>query len=185
MSFQDRIRLAEAFEKEVEAYLQARQAVLSVAKNGTEHTHPKFVDMLRRNADAGAKFVRFAPDGVFLQANGRVIHWEAKAGKHIEKDAYETYMAYSSFGCRVAVFVKNSDMAGRVYWQFVEKIGFIPSVEVVGKFPPNRRHPIDAEDWICPRSGHGYAGRGSGTPYREIDFGSLQVITDWVSEEAA
>lgn len=174
MGFAERIRIAERFEREVECYLHGREAVQSVAKNGTEHTHPDFVALLRSNGSPGSKFVRFAPDGVFLQANGRVVHWEAKSGKSMERDAYQTYMAYHDMGCQVAVFIRHP--SSEVFWQFVEMIGFIPSDMVVSQFPPSRRHPIDEDDWICPRSGHGYAGRGSGTPYREIDFGSLNKI---------
>lgn len=151
-----------------------------VAKNGTEHTHPAFTDRIRRNSDAGAKFVRFAPDGVYLSTCGSVVHWEAKAGKNIEKDAYETYMAYHQMGCTVILFVKCE----RVYYQRVERVGFMPSTEVVGRYPPAKRHPICEDDWIHPRRGHGYAGLGSGTPYKEIDPSSLIWVRDFEQQTA-
>ena len=173
MGFAQRLEVAKSFEMEVERYLCGRTSL--VAKNGTEHTHPDFTDKIRFNSGRGAKFVRFAPDGVYLSTCGSVIHWEAKAGKHIEKDAYETYMAYNQMGCTVILFVR----AERVYCQRVERVGFIPSIDVVGKFAPARRHPIDEDDWICPRGGHGYAGTGSGTPYREIDLSSMRVVSDF------
>lgn len=176
MAFVDRIKTAGAFENSVEAF--CREKFISVAKNGTEHTHPQFVVDLRRRNDRGSKLVRFAPDGVALQTCG-VWHWEAKAGKHIEKDAYETYMAYRGMGARLLVFLRHPD--GTVYYQEVQRIGFVPSINVVGKFPVDRRHPIDEDDWICPRMGHGYAGSGSGTAYKEVDFSSLTLIADFAS----
>jgi len=87
-------------------------------------------------------------------------------------------MAYWQMGARVMVFVQDPK-TGRVYCQKVEKIGFVPSDMVVGRYPPGRRHPIDEDDWICPRNGHGHTGFGSGTAYKEIDFDSLIEINDF------
>jgi hypothetical protein len=183
MAFKDRLIIAREFEEAVERFCRA--VSITVAKNGTEHTHPEFVRQLRTLNDPGAKFVRFAPDGVMLTARG-VIHWEAKASKALERDAYETYMRYHAMGCAVRLFVRRPD-DGVVFSQLVHQVGFIPSCDVVGQFHPSRRHPIDADDWICPRGGSGYAGAGSGTPYREFDFGSMRVINDFdrVTTEAA
>jgi len=176
MSFADRLSGAKQFEVDVESYLNSRKSMSAVAVNGTEHTHPDFVDRLRRNNSTESKFVRFAPDGVCLSASGTVTHWEAKASKNIEKDAYETYMKYSDMGCSVVIFAKHP--SGIVYCQYVHAVGFIPSSDVVGKYG-SRGHPIDECDWICPRMGHGDAGRGSGTSYREIDFLSMNEVVDF------
>lgn len=175
MAFEQRLKQAKAFEMDVEAF--CRHKFVAVAKNGTEHTHPDFVDLLRRRSDSGSKLVRFAPDGVALQVGG-LWHWEAKASQNIERDAYETYMAYHDMGAKLLVFVR-SPQTGQVYWQRIERIGFIPSELVVVRYRPERRHPIDEDDWICPRQGHGFAGTGSGTPYKEIDFDSLISIPDF------
>lgn len=175
-NFNSRIAAGAKFEDDVERF--CCEMFNSVARNGTEHTHPVFVELLRRNNSEASKFVRFAPDGVMLSANGSVFHWEAKASKAIEKDAYDTYLKYTTMGCNVLMFVKNPKNK-IVYWQRVERVGFIPSAVVVGGFPENKRHPIDDDDWLCPRNGHGNAGFGSGTPYREIDFGSLKPIPDF------
>lgn len=182
MAFSDRLEVAKEFEEAVERF--CRTFSVSVAKNGTEHTHPDFVAGLRSLSDTGSKFVRFAPDGVMLLANRGVIHWEAKRSKALEKDAYQTYMAYRDMGCQVRIFIKNP-ATGEVFSQWVEKIGFIPSCDVVAPIHPSKRHPIDSEDWLCPRKGGGTTGFGSGTPYREIDFCSLELIADFYLRGAA
>lgn len=177
--FNYRQRIGAQFESDVEAYCS--HVSDAVAKNGTEHTHPDFVALLRGNNDTTSKMIRFAPDGVLLRAGG-VTHWEAKCSTinsdyiNLEKDAYETYIKYHYMGCSVFVFFKHP--IGDVYGQYVEKIGFVPSEDVVGRFPPHMRYPIDEDDWITPRrSANGKRGSGSGTPYREVDVQSLKPIT--------
>lgn len=173
MGFTERLSTAKEFEEAAEAYCLAKSD--AVAKNGTEHTHPAFVELLRKNDSPQSKLIRFAPDGVLLRAGG-VIHWEAKASINIERDAYEVYYRYFEMGCKVLVFIQ--DKQANAYCQWIEKIGFIPSIAVVGKFGP-RAHPIDEDDWICPRKGHGYAGGGSGTSYKEVDLSSLKPLPDF------
>lgn len=172
--FSARIAKGAAFENEVEDYL--KYSAISVARNGTEHTHHDFVAGVRQMNDRGSKFVRFAPDGVaLLQATG-VIHWEAKHALNIEKDAYETYLKYADMGCNVRLFVKNPRTA-RVYCAAIEKVCFIPSDTVVASFPVHKRHPIDSEDWMHPRSGNGHRSiAASGTPYKALDFMALTEI---------
>lgn len=179
-AFQARLSKAVQFENDVEAFLRGRSGILSVAKNGTEHTHPGFVQLLRTRDDLGAILVRHEPDGVALTQAG-VWEWEAKASINIEKLAYQTYMAHQAIGHRVLLFVRSGV---DVYWQDVEKIEFVPSENVVGQYPAEKRHPIDADGWICPRLGSGYAGAGSGTPYKVIDLKSMRVIDDFYSAMA-
>jgi hypothetical protein len=181
-NFERRLGRAEQFEREVEAYCQRSGKVEAVARNGTEHTHPDFVRLLRNRIDDGSKFVRFAPDGVALFKERGVIHWEAKASINIERDAYLTYMAYNKLGARVLVFIKPSSSSA-VYYNYIERVQFTPSEEVVGRIRNvARRHPIDKDGWMCPRQGHGQAGNGSGTPYKEIDLTSLIQLSDFYPE---
>lgn len=166
MSFSNRLENAIKFENWTEDYCAKRMK--SVARNGTEHTHPEFVALLRTNNKPRSKFVRFAPDGVMLKENGSVFHWEAKNSVNIEKDAYETYLKYEKVGCTVIVFVK--DRKGNVYYQNAGKISFLDSHEHVSKFP----NPLPVENgWISPRAGHGTSGKGSGTPYKVVNISSL------------
>jgi hypothetical protein len=72
--FEARLSKAARFEEEVEAYWQRSSKVEAVARNGTEHTHPDFVSLLRQRTDSGSMLVRFAPDGVALVKTG-VLHW--------------------------------------------------------------------------------------------------------------
>lgn len=174
MQFAERKSQGEQFELAVEDYLH-RFAKL-VAKNGTEHTHPEFSKAIICLEDRAAKAVRFAPDGVALLNDERLIHWEAKIGENLERSAYEAYLGYAQMGCRVVLFVQRS--VSQVYWQDVRRIEFVPSEDVVGKFPESLRHPV-IDGWISPRLGHGNAGRGSGTAYKQIDFDSMNRIGDW------
>ena len=180
MGFDSRLLVAKKFEEDVEAYLESHCGVLAVAKNGTEHTHPDFVDLLRTNNCCTSKLIRFAPDGVYLSTNKSVFHWEAKASINIERDAYETYMKYNDMGCQVVLFAK--DKKDIVYWQFVNEIKFIESADVVAPFPSEHRFPIDDAGWLCPRKSNRRAGRGSGTPYKEIDFKSMRLIPDFYGQ---
>jgi hypothetical protein len=164
MGFSERIKKAERFENQVLTYFQ-RKNVYSV-KNGTEHTHPEFVEYIRQLSDNGSKFVRFAPDGVAIRKN-RTIHWEAKNGKSIEMDAYNTYMKYYESGCIVIVFVKKDD----VYWQYVEKIKLY--------VPEKYKDKVNVDGWVDPRLHNMNIPNGSGTPFKYIDFTSLEKVVDF------
>ena len=173
--FDGRLAAGVQFETDLKAWLAARPKILSVVANGTEHTHPEFVAMLRKDRRPGAKFVRFAPDGAVLHSAEGVIHYDAKAAKSIEKDAYETYMNYVACGCRVLLFVKQ---AGHVYWADIQDVRLIHGNDTVGRFQENKRFPVDEDGWICPRMAKNPTSnsRMSGTPYREIDFTSMKQI---------
>lgn len=171
--FNGRMAVAQRFEDELVDLLGGMAGIMAVARNGTEHTHPEFVALLRSNQTDGARFVRFAPDGVMLDRQ-HVIHFDAKAAKNIEKDAYRTYMDYVRSGCRVILFVKWN---GRIYWQDVGKVRLIDGNITVR----NHRNPfpVDADGWIHPRRANHYrpgAWNMSGTPYREIDLTSMREL---------
>ncbi len=170
--FADRLRLGTEFESEVFEALLVHEKVTAVVNNGTEHTHPEFVDGLRGIGSAASKFVRYAPDGVLQTSTGDVLHYDAKASKAIEKNAYEVYMSYVSVGCRVLLFVRHDD---GIYWTDVEDMTFKDSHEVVGQFPEQRRFPV-VDGWIAPREKPGFrsTNRMSGTPYKEIDPACLK-----------
>jgi hypothetical protein len=171
-AFEARLAPGVEFEREVLRMLGDSPAILAVAANGTEHTHPDFVAQLRRVNSLVAKFVRYAPDGVMLTQDQEVIHFDAKAAKSIEKDAYEVYMAYRSVGCRVVLFVRY---AGRAYWQDIERVGLIDGHTTVASFCEERRFPVDDAGWITPRNKPRFRATTSmsGTPYREIDFATM------------
>jgi len=172
--FETRLQKGVQFEADLKRWLETRPTVLAIAANGTEHTHPDFVALLRNDRSPASKFIRFAPDGALLHKTVGVVHYDAKAAKAIEKDAYETYMNYVSCGCRVVLFVKHEVS---VYCQDIQKVCLIDGNETISKFPENRRFPVDQDGWICPRqSFRQLNGRMSGTPYKEIDFTSMKKI---------
>jgi len=167
------------FEKWLKEQLEESPRIKKVEKTGTEHTHPEFVELLRSNESNAAIFVRFAPDGVYLTDKDNVVHYDAKYGKSIEKNAYETYLKYKNAGCTVVLFVA---FGGIVYWQHIENVRLIPGQETVKKYPPEKRWPVRKDEWIYPRDKAGFQStdRFSGTPYREIDFDSMKKWKEYV-----
>lgn len=175
MGFKERLAKAQQFEQEVEQYCCI--LAQAVAKNGSEHTHPDFVNLIRNYNDPGAKLVRFEPDGIFL-SNNKVWHWEAKRAKSIEKDAYNTYLAYENLGCSVLIFFKHPN-GNKVFWNYISNIGFLDSVKVISKYTKYVQPPIDDFGWIYPRLSSYFVNFGSGTPYKEINFDTLKEIPNF------
>ena len=163
------------------------------AQNGTEHTHPAFVDKLKQSADQTSLAIRYQPDGV--ASLGEIPHSfyiEAKTtsepGKAhtIEKNAWEQYWRLHITGNIVVIaFGEFLDRGNeKTYnfiwrWNFLESIKLRPSIEVVEKFPTDQRFPI-IDGWIWPRGSRREAElrasggcNGSGTPYREVATESL------------
>lgn len=175
-AFQDRLWKAKEAEEIVMLFLSGSPNIVSVAKNGTEHTHPDFVAMLRQNIREASKFVRFAPDGVYLNKAQEVIHFEVKASTKIERDAWDVYLKYQESGCRIVLFVYQDN---RLYWQWLSAIRFIDSHSVVEEFA--NPFPVDADGWICPRQENGWHRRVnsnmSGTPYKCIAMESMNMVT--------
>lgn len=175
------IRCIESVDFDIEIFeiLRHDPRVIAVCANGTEHTHSDFVSLLHCNFSDAAKFVRFAPDGVFLTTCREVIHYDSKASKYIEKDAYETYLKYKQCGCRVLLFVKHEN---RIFVQDVERIRLLHGSVTVEPYSIERRWPVGEDGWIYPKLKKNFRastnpGLASGTPYREIDLSSMLVFT--------
>ena len=177
-AFEKRLNPGKAFEERLKTILERMGH--TVALNGTEHTHKAFVDMLRSNNSDAAKFVRFAPDGVYLtKTNANVIYYDAKAARTIEKDAWTVYNKYCQCGCRVVLYVQsNID----IYWQDIQRVELEHGSVTVSRYARDRRFPVDEDGWITPRNKHGFfsGGKMSGTPYREILFDSMNTFDDWL-----
>ena len=159
--FDKRVEKGQSCEDKIEKFLT--RVCKSVAKNGTEHTHPFFVDKLRKNDSLQSKLVRYAPDGVVLKHNGDVIHWDAKGSVFIERDAYETYMRYVNQGMKLIICVCTD--YGGFFWQRVDQIEFDDNLR--------RCCPRDENGWLLPRECRNWdEHNGSGTPYK------LMLVTD-------
>lgn len=170
MGFSTRIVAARQFEQDLLAYLQADPFVVKAIINGTEHTHSDFVDLLRTNPSPAAKFIRFSPDGVMLLYNGEVVYYDAKTSRAIEKDAYNAYMQYADFGLTVLCFVQRR--GGATYFQRIENIKLDTGEFTISRFSSEDQFPVK-DGWICLSK---TAAGGSGTPYREIDFSSMETF---------
>lgn len=171
--FARRIQQSTQFEHCCLAYFKARGMDCTV--NGSEHTHAPLVDKFRRDDSLRARLVRFTPDTMVFM-DGNLCYFEAKAGQSIEKAAYLTYCHIEKHIMPVVVVLWTKN--GAVKWQFCSQIQFKPSLVVVEKYG-DRAHPIDIDGWISPRNGHGFAGNGSGTPYREVQLSSMKAIEDF------
>jgi len=47
--FMDRLTPGKLFEKELIEILKSKPEIVDIIENGTEHTHPGFIDRLRQN----------------------------------------------------------------------------------------------------------------------------------------
>lgn len=164
-AFFERLAAGKTWEQDVYRYLVDNPRVVSVAFNGTEHTHPDFVSLLRQNSAKSAALLRYQPDGVFLRDDGEVFHFEAKHSSSIERTAWEVYHAIAAVGASVIVFVKHP-RNGYTYMQTIEKMRLFPGSQTVARFPKDKRFPVH-DEWIH---------RPGRTPYREIDFDSMRVF---------
>lgn len=156
--FEERLQAREEWERVVYTRLQSHPQVIRVCFNGTEHTHPDFVSLLRFTNKHGARLLRFQPDGVMLMDDDTVIHFDAKRAKAIERTAWGVYHSIEALGARVMIFVKHPDTS-KEYWQYLPKIRLIPGDETVARFPVH-------DGWIVPPD-------TARTPYREFDFSSF------------
>lgn len=174
MSFNGRIVESTPFENRL--FQEISKLGFDTAKNGTEHTHPDFVNRLRQSDDQSSLAIRFQPDGVACIGEiPRSFYVEAKAAKHIEKLAWEQYWKLYEAGNMLAIVFGKL----RWGWNFIENIRLVPAVETVAQFPPTKRFPI-VDGWITPRASERWHRivrsnnpQASGTPYREIDPTSL------------
>jgi hypothetical protein len=178
MTYEQRQEVAERFAallfKEIESM------GFTVALNGTEHTHPAFIERLRVSVDQTSLAIRFQPDGVAsIGSIPRSLYIEAKNSKyHIEKLAYEQYMKLSGAGNIVAVVFGLQQELDKSKWvfNFVENLVLIDGIATVSRFDPDKRHPV-LDGWVYPRKGRRFydlkTPMASGTPYREIDPQSM------------
>jgi len=172
-AFNGRIQRAETFRDAVFTAIAAM--TFDIAINGTEHTHPQFVEKLRRSIDQTSLAIRYQPDGVACIGDiPCTIYIETKDANTIERQAYEQYMKLYQAGNRVVVIFGGLAWA----WNFIECIKLIPGEDTVARFPPERQFPV-REHWITPRESAWWRRicqrnpQASGTPYREVEKQSL------------
>jgi len=149
-----------------------------LARNGTEHTHPQFVEKLHRSTDQTSLSIRFQPDGVVsLGQIPKSFYVEVKASTAIEKLAYEQYAKLVNNGNILVLFFYIKRLVTEKWkWQFLQNIRFKDSQQHVNQF--NDPYPV-IDEWICPREHCNWnklrkeRNVQSGTPYKEIDLSSL------------
>ena len=176
MSFEERIRKASVFEKQV--FDAIEKLGFAVAINGTEHTHPDFIKSLRKSVDQTSLAIRFQPDGVAqIGKIPRSFYVEAKASKTIEKTAYEQYQKLCNVGNIVVVIFEPF----KWMWCFADEMPLEDGNDTVLKYAKSRRFSVE-NGWMYPRkSAHGTGGRGSNTPYRCI---KMRELREWATFES-
>jgi len=174
MSFKDRAQRSSKFENDL--FDAVEKMGFAVARNGTEHTYPEFVNSLHKSTDQTSLAIRFQPDGVAQIGHvPRSFYIEAKAAVTIERTAWEQYWKLHENGNIVAIVFGKLEWR----WNLLENIVLIAATDTVGRFPPGSRFPV-VDDWITPRGSQRWASiqransQASGTPYREVDVRSLQ-----------
>jgi len=163
------------------ALLQSCREVAAVERYGGESIAPVVSARIRRSNDPGAQLLRHSPDGVLCRTDERVVLWDAKAAKAIERDAYESYLKYHAIGHRVVLFfkrLKSVPLANQqLLWQDIQELQFIDSYARLSRYDPARRWPIDEDGWVAPRQNPDFRPTEdySGTPFRYIDFSKLVI----------
>jgi len=167
--FVERVIPHDALKEEIARDL--RRWGYEVLDNGRENTHPT-MDISYMN-DPGAKEIRFKPD-LTLIANGRVVFVDPKNSVYIEKDPYLYYRDMASRGIPVYVCCAKGNE---------RRFSHISDLELAP--PYHKIWPIDCDGWISPREHPNYTEykysypltgkpyKGSGTPFRLIEFGSM------------
>jgi len=168
-------RTVNATEFQKQLFRAIEKMDFKIALNGTEHTYPEFVGLLRQSVDLTSLSIRFQPDGVIcIGERPRTAYVEAKNADSIERTAYEQYMRLHNAGNLVIVVFGKLTWA----WNFVEHIRLVPGEDTIASFPPDMRFPVVGH-WIIPRcSDRWYRIRddnhqASGTPFRKVDPCSL------------
>lgn len=187
--FRVRLNKAQDYESALVEYLN--QCGFVTAMNGTEHTHPEFVNQLRTSEDPTSLFIRFQPDGVAHIGNiPRSFYFEVKSSATIEKTAYDQYKKMALHGSIVVIFFGKVSKGFITFkWNFIENIKMLNSAHqldhykkvslnqkdipiIENWFYPRLMNPSDYEEWKQTYS-------SSGTPYAAVDFSSLLSIFDF------
>jgi hypothetical protein len=182
-NFDDRLERAKNYETALINMLNLSGFV--TALNGTEHTHPDFVNKLRNSEDPTSLSIRFQPDGVaYIGNTPRSFYFEAKSSSTIEKNAYDQYMNLACNGNIVVLFFGSSGDEIVFRWVFVEDLKFTNSEYLLKKFKnqkgskqkyipiiynwfyPRKLNDIDYNEWKVKY-------KASGTPYANIDKSCL------------
>lgn len=184
--FNDRLERAKNYETALIKMLNLSGFV--TALNGTEHTHPDFVNKLRNSEDPTSLSIRFQPDGVaYIGNTPRSFYFEAKSSSTIEKNAYDQYINLARNGNIVVLFFGSDKNEIIFKWIFVEDLKFKNSKYLLKKFKnqngsKQKDIPI-IDNWFYPRKldDSDYNEwkkkyKASGTPYANIDTSCLLDI---------
>jgi len=187
MSFSWRLRVSD--ESTNQAFVKLRELGFTVAKNGTEHTHPDFIRLLHKSEDQSSLAIRFQPEGVAcIGMPPSTFYVEVKSTTDpkkkqfsVEKLAWKQYhLLHRNRNVLVLIFAKYIERWKFEWkWNFLEDIRLLTPETTLAKFPPEKRFPI-VNGWIAPRGSKRekelhkqYCYTGSGTSYREVDPSSL------------
>lgn len=174
MSFETRCKLGMEWDNEVSKHLNSTG--YEIGRYNIENAAPHFTSIpgYAYSSNSSIRFVRYFPDGIAADfKNNIAFFWDAKIGRSIEKDAYETYCEFGKNGREFFLFVKNEM---RIYCIPIEHVEFLNSLKFVSRF--SFKLPVDSDGWIAPRllpeskykMWKYRSPNASGTPYKMFNF---------------
>ena len=174
--FQTRLARGMEWDDEVSSCLSSQgYAIGRYNIENTAHHFTKHPGYATAN-NPSIRFVRHFPDGVASDfTNNIAFFWDAKVGKTIEKDAYETYLEVGNNGREFYLFINS--VAGK-FCVPIDYVSFVDSHDFVSKFKDSMRMPVDDDGWIAPRmwpedkyrNWKRFHPSASGTPFRYFNF---------------
>jgi hypothetical protein len=178
MSFETRCKIGMEWDNEVSSHLNS--AGYEIGRYNIENIAPHFTTATGyANANnPSIRFVRYFPDGIASDfKNDVAFFWDAKIGRSIEKDAYETYCEFGKTGREFYLFIKSGAI---LYCVPIDNVKFLDSLQFVSGY--SFKLPVDSDGWIAPRllSESTYkrwkykSPNASGTPYRMFDFNKMR-----------
>jgi hypothetical protein len=180
--FHARAAKGEAFASAIQGLLQSDQIIRYSQRAGIERSDlAAFMAEIRNSLSAMERRLRFNPDGLLWLIGRGLAHWEAKASIFIERTPYEYYLQYEQRGEPVLLFICPRLLEGG--WRPV-LVGRLKDVvlehgqETENRwnqqgFPPR---PVDQDGWIHPRNDPRGTIKGSGTPFRKIDYRRSKML---------
>ncbi len=173
--FQKVLVKAKRWETEVNQHLTKRGWI--VVPMGTENILPKVQKAIinMKDPDETANFIKYLPDGFAVNIEKeKAFFYDAKNGKSIQKEAYQTYMMFAGKNRNFYLFIKNESY---VYIVPIRKICLKPP-KIINEYSL----PIDDDGWASPRlwstekylawkNKHPYA---SGTAFKYFDFEKME-----------
>jgi hypothetical protein len=169
----ERIAWHDALADALCAQMSSDRFVTAFVRAGGENSPlAKQLALIRSIGGPMATRIRREPDGKLIMAR-RIAHWDVKAAKAIEKDAWMEYEQLHRRGEPVMLFVaprllEDPPPNDRIFCLMLNELVLAHGVESIAEFDAANQFPVDPEGWLRPDWHSKGTPRGSGTPFRYI-----------------